>query len=337
MTTRRREMEYTDEQVRLMTEVFDQSQDAMGELDRPASQYLQVPWPALYHLTGPIAPGEIWMVCAFSGRGKTTFLTSLVDELLGKGDTVYYMGLESRPKMIRTYFAAYRKGYAPGDILSGTAKLHWPDWPSVRAEVKREIDRMMRLPDDSHLYVNGQPRIVAEQLGAAFEEAREVGARLFVLDHIDQVQADRGNAYAVSRAVVDTLEDLAKHYEIPVLVSSQLNNEVLRGDAMAQLRPPQPQHVYQGGHKRFVVTGMLGLYRPADPQATVEDVKAVKAGEKDALDIALPHTMGIACMKHRHYGNREGWKAMLHVERGRVTDMHARDQYATSYDEVRRV
>ncbi|RTL04108.1 MAG: hypothetical protein EKK62_17075 [Acidimicrobiia bacterium] len=326
----------SDEAIRLQTDAFDQAHDAMVELDRPASHYLVMPWRSLYEITGPIAPGEIWMVCAFSGRGKTTFLTSLVNTWLGMGETVYYMGLESRPKMIRTYFAAYRKGYAPGEILSGTAKLEWPHWPSVRAEVRAELDRMMRLPDDARLHVNGQPRIVAEQLGAAFEEAREVGARLLVLDHIDQVQADRGNAYAVSRAVVDTLEDLAKHYEIPVLVSSQLNNEVLRGDPLAQLRPPMPHHVYQGGHKRFVVTGMLGLYRPVDPQALPEDVKAVKSGEKEPLEIATPGTMGVVCMKHRHFGNREGWKRLLRVERGQVSEMDPRDQYRTGYDDVRR-
>ncbi len=327
----------TDEQARLHTEAFDQSQDAMQELDRPASHYLQVPWASLYELTGPIAPGEIWMVGAFSGRGKTTFLTSLVDELLQRGDTVYYMGLESRPKMLRTYFAAYRKGYAPGEILSGTAKLHWPEWPSVRAEVKGEIDRMMRLGADSRLHVNGQPRIVAEQLGAAFEEAASVGARLLVLDHIDQVQADRGNAYAVSRAVVETLEDLAKHYEIAVLVSTQLNNEVVKGDPLAQLRPPLPHHVYMGGHKRHVVTGMLGIYRPIDPQARPEDIKAVKAGEAEPLSIATPNTMGIVCMKHRHFGNREGNRITLRVERGRVSESSERDRYATGYDDVRRV
>lgn len=330
-----RERQWSDEEMRLGAEVFDQSQEAMQELDRPASHYLRVPWPALYTITGPIAPGEIWGVCAFSGRGKTTFLTSLVNELLGAGEVVYYMGLESRPKTIRTYFAAYRKGYAPGDILSGTAKLEWAHWPSVRAEVKGEIDRMMRLANDSLLYVNGQPRIVAEQLGAAFEEAREVRARVLILDHIDQVQADRHSAYAASRAVVDTLEDLAKHYEIPVLVSSQLNNDTLRGDPLAQLRPPQPQHVFMGGHKRHIMTGMLGLYRPADPQATVEDVKAVKAGEKEALDVALPDTMGVVCMKHRHYGQREGAKAMLRVERGRVVPMESRDRYTTTYEAMR--
>lgn len=328
----------TEEQARLATDAFDQAQDAMQELDRPASQYLQVPWPSLYRLTGPMAPGEIWMVGAFSGRGKTTFLTSLVEDLLVRGETVYYMGLESRPHMIRTYFAAYRKGYAPGDVLSGTAKLHWPDWPTVRAELKLEIDRMMRLGADSRLHVNGQPRIVAEELGAAFEEAAAVGARVLVLDHIDQVQADRANAYAVSRAVVETLEDLAKHFGITVLVSTQLNNEVLRGDPLAQLRPPQPHHVYMGGHKRFVVTGMLGLYRPVDPQASPEDVKAVKVGEKEPLEIATPNTMAVVCMKHRHFGSREGQKILLRVERGRVIDAETeRDQYATDYEALRRV
>jgi hypothetical protein len=331
-----RDWPMTEEQARLSAEAFDQACDAAAELDRPASHYLQVPWRSMYAVTGPIAPGEIWMVVAFSGRGKTTFLTSLTDELLAGGGIVYYMGLESKPKMIRTYFAAYRKGYAPGDILSGTAKLHWPEWPSVRAEVKGEIDRMMRLGAGCKLHVNGQPRIVAEQLGEAFEEARSVGANLVVLDHIDQVQADRQSDYAVSRAVVTTLEDLAKHYEIPVLVASQLNNEMLKGNPMAQLQPPQPHHVFMGGHKRHVVTGMLGLYRPVDPQASVEDIKAVKAGEKEPLDIALANTMGVVCMKHRHYGQREGNRFTLRVERGRVFDATDRDAYATDYDALRR-
>lgn len=331
------EREWTDGEMVLGAEVFDQSQDAMGELSRPAGQYLVMPWPTLYSLTGPLAPGDIWFVAAFSGRGKTTLLTSLCDELLQRGDTVFYCGLETRPKMLRTYFAAYRKGYEPGAILSGTAKLEWESWPSVRAELMLEIQRMMRLPDDGRLFVSGKRRIVAEELGEVFDQAREVRARVVVIDHIDQVQADRASAYAASRAVVETLEDMAKHFEIPVLVATQLNNEVLRGDPLAQLRPPQPHHVFMGGHKRHVATGMLGLYRPLDPQVSPDVLKAVRKGEREVLDVALPHTMAVACMKHRHFGSREGKSVHLGVTRGRVHEQSERDEYGTSHEAMRRI
>ena len=48
-----------------------------------------------------------------------------------------------------------------------------------------------------------------------------------------------------------------------MLFTSQMNNEMLKGgkDRLAQFAPPMPHHVYMGGDKRKIATGMIGLHR----------------------------------------------------------------------------
>jgi hypothetical protein len=115
-----------------------------------------------------------------------------------------------------------------------------------------------------------------------------------------------------------------------MLVATQLNNEVVRGNVMAQYHPPQPHHVYLGGQKRQIAAGMLGLYRPLKTGVTKDELTDVKEGRADVTSILEPNTMGVSIMKHRKYGRFEGSKLTLGVEKGRVCEITERDRHRTS-------
>src|SRR4051812_18860959 len=94
-----------DEPLHPLDEALAQGEESEKNLSRAPSDYLHFPWPTLDQAVGGIAPGQIWFVGAFSGHGKTTFAMSALDEWFNQGKRIFYMGLESRPSVLRTQWA----------------------------------------------------------------------------------------------------------------------------------------------------------------------------------------------------------------------------------------
>mgnify|MGYP000346627635 CR=1 FL=1 len=116
-----------------------QAEAARRELERPLSQYLRWPYAALDYVMGQWAPGELAIAAAFSGGGKTLFTTNVEHELLLRGQTVYHIGLETPPAIVRLHFACLKLGYYVGDVVSGEAK-HRADWPEMERALRAEIN-----------------------------------------------------------------------------------------------------------------------------------------------------------------------------------------------------
>lgn len=310
--------------------------EALADLDRESSAFLRLPFPSLDAVVRGIAPGDIWFVAAFSGRGKTTLLTSLVQWLLDTNRVVYYMGLESRPSEIRTHIACKHSSIDldPGDVLSGEL-LNRPEWPALRRKLVDHITAQLDAPMRERLYVNGDEFIDARRLTLAMEEAADVHADVVMIDHIDHVQSldgTGGGLWEQSVKACHAALQAAQKYGLRMLVATQLNNEAVRGNVLASYHPPQPHHVYLGGQKRMIAAGMLGLYRPLKSGVTKDELEAVREDRAPVTSILEPNTMGVTIMKHRKYGRFEGSKVSLGVERGRVVEIDERDRYATSYD-----
>jgi archaellum biogenesis ATPase FlaH len=314
--------------------IAEQVGEAMADLDRDESAFLRLPFPSLDAVVRGIAPGDIWFVAAFSGRGKTTLLTSLVQWLLDSERVVYYMGLESRPSEIRTHIACKQPDIDldPGDVLSGEL-MRYPNWDETRVRLKAAVYSQMQTPMREQLHVNGDEFIDAPRLALALEEASDLHADVVIIDHIDHVTSfDGGSQWEQSVKACHTVLQSAQKYGLRMLVATQLNNEVVRGNVMAQYHPPQPHHVYLGGQKRQIAAGMLGLYRPLKTGVTKDELADVKEGRAEVTSILEPNTMGVVVMKHRKYGRFEGSKVALGVEKGRVFEIPERDRYATAYD-----
>lgn len=307
----------------------DQATDAVSLLAKPASAYLHLPFTGLDSLVGGIAPGDVWFVAAFSGNGKTALLMSTVKRILAEQGTVYYMGLESRPHILRTHLACLRLGYDVGAVLSGAAKS-WSEWDSIRAELVADLHQQRALKSGSRLLVDSQAAISEQGVEPALRQAHHNHADLVIIDHIDHLELGTGNAHDQSRRVAQVLLRYAQEYELRLMIATQLNNETARGDRLAIYQPPQPHHVYMGAHKRMIATGMLGLYRPTRAGASKEELAAVRLGNAEPKTILEPGTMGVVCMKHRYFGAREGSRSLLRVERGRVTDFPEKDLYTSS-------
>jgi KaiC/GvpD/RAD55 family RecA-like ATPase len=310
-------------------EAFEQTIDAANRLTLKPEAYLHFPWPAIDSLIGGVAPEDVWFLAGFSGNGKTTFLINLVDEYLRADRTVYYLGLETRPHVLRTQLSCLRLGVYAGDVLSGAAKS-WDDWDDVRTSLVIDLETQRALGTGNKFLVNGVPMVDSSSIIAASRDAAMSSSDLVIIDHVDHLRSAEGRSpFEQSRIVVDLLLELAKEHGQRFLVATQCNNESLKGDRLGVYSPPQPHHVYMGAHKRMIATGMIGLYRPMRTNVGKDTLSEVRSGKREVRDVLEPGTMGVVLMKHRYYGAREGMRASLRLDQGRLFEIAERDRYST--------
>lgn len=298
--------------------------DVLSALKRSPQQFLHFTWPALDELVGGISRGEVWFFGGFSGDGKTTFAMSAVDAWHRLGRRIYYMGLESKPWILRTHWACRRLGLDAGDVLSGKAAQTWPDWSSQRERLSGEVLSQDHGDNSEHMYFSGVPFVNLRRLREACEQAADLRSDVMIVDHIDHIEpeAKGKSAFDESRAVIKALMGYAQEYDLRLLVATQFNNDAIKGNRLGRYQAPQPQAVYMGSHKRQVASGMLGLYRPLKfGSVDVEALKRFRSGDGEPQDVCEPNTMGVCVMKHRLYGNREGKRAFLGVRKGAVVEL----------------
>jgi hypothetical protein len=330
----------------LRSELASQICDALALVDLPPDAFLHWPFGELDALSGGMAPGDVWFVCAFSGNGKTTFLSSALDAWFAAGKRVFVMPLETRPKVFRTYWACQRLGIAPGEVLSGALNTH-PYGIEIRKRIREELHLQFESPMRDLVNVTPVRAVNVARLTRAVDEAYDWGADVLIVDHIDHVAGGDGtNLHAESVRVNHAALDLAQEHNLVLLAASQLNNAAMVGgrDRLAQYGPPQPNHVFMGGHKRQIATGMIGLHRKLRDRNADEDPKAYKLaihearlGDAEPSTALAPGIMGVTAMKLRNFGQRENQRVYLGVEHGRVVTLNEKDRYGTSPDALRRL
>lgn len=321
----------------------DQVADALLHLERHPDTLMRWPFRDLDALTGPMGEGEVWIVPAFSGGGKTTFIVSVIEAWRLAGKKVYVMPLELQPYRFRTMLACMQTGTHPGDALSGV----------LRADTSRTLEREQlkaalraQVQDEyvQHVMISEQRAINVRGLEKGLQEAAAFGADVVIVDHIDHIGGDGKQGYEASKEVNHAALKMAQDNGLLLLFTSQLNMEIAKGDRLAKYAAPMPHHVQFPSVKLQVATGMIGLFRPLRglrPDETPEDyadaLKKARAGTADTPDVLEPNTMGVVAMKLRNYGSREGARITLAVEHGRVQHLPERDRHATTYDGLRRV
>jgi hypothetical protein len=316
---------------------------AIAHLERHPDTLVRWPFPDLDALTGPMGAGEVWFVPAFSGGGKSTFVVSAIEAWRQQGKKIYVMPLELEPFRFRTMLACMQTGTHPGDALSGRLRAD-PFRKLERDALKTALFAQGHDAYVSQVMISEQRAINVRGLETGLQEAKAFGADVVIVDHIDHIEGDdRSSLFAASKQVNHGALRMAQDNELLLVLTSQLNMDISRGDRMAKYRAPMVHQVQVPSVKLQVATGMVGLYRPLRDLAdgeTGEDyaaaLKKARADETDAPDMLAPNTMGVVAMKLRNYGQKDGTKLKLAVEHGRVLHLSEKDRQSTSYDSMRR-
>lgn len=323
-------------------------------LHMPAHAFLRWPWTAMNQMTGGLAPGSMTFVCARTGSGKSTLITSAIDRWLAEGRRIFHMPLETEPGEWRLRWAGHRVGYDAGNVIGGVAPF-LPDWEHWQQVIDAELESQAspQALKDQGLWVDPCEDITAERLVDAFETAAEWEADVVIVDHIDQLEAPEGSSlFEESVRAVKRTHKTAKRTGMRGVLTSQLNRPPKNADRLAVYLPPTLSDVYMGEHKGHVASSMVGIFRPfrernADepippkgsgvPDRYVEAFRAARDGTSKPWTVLKENTMGLVNMKLRNAGKNpdgthrhEGQRCELGVEHGRVVDLSPRDAHKTT-------
>ena len=275
-------------------------------------------------MTGSMAPGEIWVVGARVGSGKSLFCQNLMDDLIEQGIRTLYIGTEQDPHVLRIKHACIRAGVSPRRVLKPeSVDLASEEYATTTAAIAEELEwlsstEVAKLALFANTaYVNRQE--LNTWIGGG---VRKYGVEAVIVDHIDQVFHGAGfNPVSELTATVQLLHELAREFEIPIVVASQLKRQ---GDPLKRFAPPDEEDFAGASGKERIASVMLGLWRPLRTDLEAKDLRALlrnsKQGSLPEDRVYQSNTMGVRLLKDR-LGTAPGRQAMLHVgDGGRLSD-----------------
>lgn len=301
---------------------FAQTEGAIDEASRVSADYLHWPWPSLTGLTGGMTGGQVWFIAAF--RGKTLFIINCVDQWVNAGLKCYVMSLETTPERFRLLWAGLSAGMDASGALNDRATEAEKARLRTALRAYRDNDAIAQ-----QLVLHPARFLSPETVREALAKAKQWGADVFIVDHVDHLRPDPGqNTWEQSLDAIAELHDQALSQDIVVLATTQLNERQIQSkNRLSRFAPPMQSWVHYGNHKQFTASGMLGLFRPMrlphadeDPKAYENALQMVRDGSAEPQTILMPNCLGIALMKSRYGGAEEGRQVRLRLDHGRLSD-----------------
>jgi replicative DNA helicase len=194
-------------------------------------------------LKGGLGRGELGVVLAPTGTGKTTLLTKFANTAYNQGYNVVQIFFEDNPGNIK------RKHYT---IWSGITP---DDQPANSEEVKRLVKeaeerssgtlKLMKFPSDS---------VTVSQIKNIIRKMKSDGFRidLLLIDYVDCISTDKsvnGDEWKGEGSVMRSLESMTSEFDIALWTATQgnrdsISSEVVTGDQMGgSIKKAQIAHV----------------------------------------------------------------------------------------------
>lgn len=274
-------------------------------------------WHDLHATVGEMLPGDLWIVGALMGNGKTAFLMSQMDAFADAGVTTLYLPLELDPADLRRRWAAWKLGLDHVAI----ARNHWHKLPEGAQESHEAM--MAEQARNPHVHFPAERRVSLGRLAWWMQHGvDQLGARIVVIDHFHRL--DFGGATANYRVqvteTVRAVKDLAARLGIVVLASAQLNQQ--EQNPLDRYYPPQLRRLKESAGISEEADAVLMLSRRLATLPDHDDMALIRAGFKSERDYAKPNIMAVTCRKHRLDDAVAGDRTVqLYVDHGRVSDL----------------
>jgi replicative DNA helicase len=244
--------------------------EVSAELDEPRRATAPPLWNGIVTLDealGPIMPGELAIIAARTGCGKTSLATQWAEHAAKQGRPVLFVSLEMRDAELVKRMLCSRAGIDSRDLRSGKLSQE------VRAGLVNAVLSVGSLP----LRLWSPPSASLGEIRAVARHAKATGGLgLIVIDYIGLVRPDdrRLPRYEQVSAISADLKVMAKELEAPVIALAQLNRE-------ADGNEPKLSHLRESGSIEQDADSVLLIHHPhyegpADP-ATARGVHVIIA------------------------------------------------------------
>jgi len=287
----------------------------------PAPDWVRWTSDGLHRITGPLLPGELWLVAAQSGIGKTTFTLSAIHDWVQAGVKVCLVPTELEDWEARRALACLAAGVDPGIAAANEWSEHADGMTWMR-----KVDTALRLqaqpPYSDHLLVLPYREVNATVIAEAAAIAADFGAQVFIVDHMDHLDYGK-NVFGASGKIARAGKAAAEEHAMTVVGMKQIHNDAARGDPLARYFPPKLHQLQGGALMGQNASVVMGLYRPLLPLVGDEGrkkLKAVRAHLIEPTEVLQWGVLGVVTVKHRRVGRLEGQRALLTLDNGKLRD-----------------
>lgn len=218
-----------------------------------------------------IRPGNLVIVAAQTGMGKSTLVANIAENVAARGEPVLVHSLEMDDRELWAKVTS-RALSIPADALLGEDPLRADERKSIRAYA----DSKRHMP----LYFNSARHSLGEVCRITEKWNRKVGLKLVVVDYLQLLEVDTLGKNATDENRIGTasrtLKLLAQRLQVPLIAVAQLNREPDRRqverkgeeDSDRKYAPPKLSDLRGSGRIEQDANTVLFLH---NPHATSKD------------------------------------------------------------------
>lgn len=217
------------------------------------------PWPSLAQATGPLPMGDLAVILAQTGSGKTTFTASLLNQLPPTTRALAF-ATEIPVDRYLSALAARRAGLHPDKVAHGL----WGEagWRMTEQEARQRHREAVVELEFGSLTIAPHLRLRASQLrDTLLAEAEKSCPSVVVVDHFQAITHDLRDGVAAVQATLELLQDFALRQYVTVIVTNQVH---VRGQGGPAPRATDCVHlggVFGGQALGQAASQILGVHR----------------------------------------------------------------------------
>lgn len=196
-------------------------------------------------------PGNMIVLAAGTGEGKTTFAIQEAYEIANNGEPVGYISLEMKTSELIFMMACRKTGINSDDALSGNLS------PEELSKIGSCIDMIRRLP----IQISESPALsIGEIRALATMWKEQYGIKILFIDHLHLVKGEdpKQNAEQRFNDIANEIKALAKELNIPVIPLAQFS----RRTSAEEKRAHQISDLKYASGIEQAADIILMLYRP---------------------------------------------------------------------------
>lgn len=239
-------------------------------------------FPDLDFVTGGLVPGEVWIMGARPGMGKSALMGSIALNVAAKGGKVGIFSLEMSCRALTLRFLSAESQVPLRLLRNNPRSMSQDEWQKVEAADRRLATLPISIDDTRGLAVSqveGRARKLKEELG---------GLDLLIVDYLQIAEGVEGERYGSrEREVADIskrLRDVMGALSVPGIILAQLNRAV---ENRADKRPLLSDLRESGGVEQDADT-VLFLYRASYyDEKTEGDSVATAYQKRDETEVIV--------------------------------------------------
>ena len=200
-------------------DMADEFDKFVGQIGQEQVMYPTM-WPALNTIIGGYRPGELYVIGARPGVGKSIYGIQAMIDLAEQGHVVMH-SLEMPTRQVLTRLAANIARVDTRRLDGSGGGMRPEDWMMLRQHADEVRQMPLTIDDRSSVTVNQIRSNVRTQ-------ARKGKVAGLIVDYLGLIDGSRPNMSTYDRVSENTrlLKSIAKEFDIPVILQAQLNRQV---------------------------------------------------------------------------------------------------------------